>query len=135
MQNHNKLDDTEWNATIEQSIAALGLHPNLFSFFCEIILHRFKHLVIFVTQGYYVFMSPKDIMSFHTTQRACKEISVKCLSQGHNDVMSNTGIESANLRSPARQSVKFCLFFANFDSSTLPFKSFSGYAPDWARIQ
>ena len=31
MQNH-KLDDAEWNATVEQSIAALGLHPNLFSF-------------------------------------------------------------------------------------------------------
>ena len=45
MQNHNKLDDAEWNATIEQSIAALGLHPNLFSFFCEIILLRLKHLV------------------------------------------------------------------------------------------
>ena len=35
MQNHNKLDDAEWNATIEQSIAALGLHPNLFSFFVK----------------------------------------------------------------------------------------------------
>ena len=45
MQNHNKLDDAEWNATIEQSIAAHGLHPNLFSFFCEIILPRLKHLV------------------------------------------------------------------------------------------
>ena len=75
------------------------------------------------------------VLSFHTTQRAYKEISVNCLSQEHNDVMPNTGIQPANLRSLARQSVKFRLFFANFDSPSLPFKSFSGYAPDWARIQ
>ena len=49
--------------------------------------------------------------------------------------MPNTGIEPANLRSLARQSVKFSLFFANFDSQPTPFKSFSGYAPDWARIR
>ena len=42
------------------------------------------------------------VLSFHTTQRACKEISIKCLSLGHNDVMPNTGIEPATLRSLAR---------------------------------
>ena len=40
-------------------------------------------------------------LSFHTTQTAYEEISVKCLSQGHNDVMPSTGIEPANLRSLA----------------------------------
>ena len=36
---------------------------------------------------------------FLTTQKVCKEISVKCFSQGHNDVLPRMGIESAILRS------------------------------------
>ena len=41
---------------------------------------------------------------FHTTQRACEEISVKCLSQEDNDIMPSTVIEPATLRSLARRS-------------------------------
>ena len=41
---------------------------------------------------------------FYITKRACYEISVKCLFLGHNDVVPNTGIEPATLRSPARHS-------------------------------
>ena len=49
-------------------------------------------------------MKQTPVLSFHTTQRAYWEISVKCLSQGHNDVKPSTGIEPANLRSLARRS-------------------------------
>ena len=49
-------------------------------------------------------MKQTPVLSFHTTQRACKEISVKCLSLGHNDVEPNTDIETATLRSLARRS-------------------------------
>ena len=96
---------------------------------------------VFFLFGFLIFspvnavLKQTPVLSFYTTQRAYKEISINCLSQGHNDVMPNTGIQPANLRSLARQSVKFCLFFANFDSPPPPFKFFSGYAPDWARIQ
>ena len=88
MQNHNKLDDAEWNATIEQSIDALGLHPNLFSFFCEIILPRLKHLV---------FLSPKVKLeknlqtSFATTQITEMDIK-RLLVKVANSVLFNNDI-------------------------------------------
>ena len=38
---------------------------------------------------------------FHTTRKACSEVSLMCLSQGHNNVIPNTGMEPATLRSLA----------------------------------
>ena len=61
-------------------------------------------LLIYVFSGKYAVVKPTPVLPFHTTQRACWEISVKCLSQGPNDVMPNTGIEPATLRSLARRS-------------------------------
>ena len=45
MQSYYELDAGEWNATIKQSIAAHGLHPNYFPFFYETVLPRLKDLV------------------------------------------------------------------------------------------
>ena len=44
------------------------------------------------------------VLSFHTMQRACKGISIKCLSQGHNNIMPDTGIKPTTLQSPAQHS-------------------------------
>ena len=46
---------------------------------------------------------------FHTKQSMCLEISAKCLSLGHNNVMTRTDIKLATLRSLARCYVIACL--------------------------
>ena len=91
MQNHNKLDDAEWNATVEQSIAALGLHPNLFSFFCEKILPRLKHLVSLSTKVKLEKYSEILQTSFATTQITEMDIK-RLLVKVANSVLFNDDI-------------------------------------------
>ena len=45
---------------------------------------------------------------------ACLEISVKCLSQGRNDVIPSAGIESSTLRSIAQRSNQLSYAAADF---------------------
>ena len=82
--------------------------------------YRQYNVRLFFFIWFFKFFSPVNavvkqtpVLSFHTTQRACKEISVKCLSQGHNDVMPSTGIKPANLRSLARRSNQLSYFIIN----------------------
>ena len=43
----------------------------------------------------YAVVKQTSVLVFHTIQSICKEISVKCLSEGHNSVMPSRGIEPA----------------------------------------
>ena len=72
-------------------------------------IHLRRHQQYHVRLFFIKFFSPVNavvkqtpVLAFHTTQRACLEIIVKCLSQEHNDVMPSMGVEPAALRSLAR---------------------------------
>ena len=132
MQNHNKLD-AEWNATIEQSITALELHPNLFSFFGEIILPRLKHLASLSLKAKLEKYSEILQTSFATTQ--ITEMDIKSLLvKVANSVLFNNdiSIEDSQLdfAVPTDSDKKIITYLAgavlNWGIKSLPTKKKSG---------
>ena len=87
------MDDEDWNATIEQSIAAHGLHLNYFPFFCETRLLLLKDLVSLSPKAKFEKYSEILQTSFGTvqiTEMVIKRLLVKVV----NSVLFNNDISN-----------------------------------------